>query len=142
MNIQLISCLVCTFFLFGCSQSEIKSYKCDVSITEQANTGDPLIDSQSREYNSTTVIKIDKLRKTLDLNGIICDATFRSEDNSYRCEIVNSKRYKQFVKIEFFIEDMLLRLNISSMQRSYTEAQSFLDLTKVDSNGSGSCKEV
>jgi hypothetical protein len=60
----------------------------------------------------------------------------------YGCELLNEDAYEQSVEILFNEEDLSLKVKVVSIQRAYAETLGFLDLTKVISNGYGSCKKL
>ena len=140
--INLSPCLICIIILCGCSEKEIDVYECEITLSESANIENSMPDSKDRKYTSQTIIRIDRNEKQLEMNGISCVTSFNQVENIYKCQVVNSDIYKQFVKVEFDKDDLSLRLDISSLQRAYGENKSFLDLTKVNASGLGSCELI
>ena len=140
--INLSPCLICIIILCGCSEKEIDVYECEITLSESANIENSMPDSKDRKYTSQTIIKIDRNEKQLEMNGISCVTSFNKVENIYKCKVVNSDIYKQFVKVEFDKDDLSLKLDISSLQRAYGENKSFLDLTKVNASGLGFCELI
>jgi len=135
--------IVIFLLLFSaCTQEDSLKFDCEVLFTEQSSTGNEAIDSVNKQYTSKTLLEINKNNKVLRMEGQECLINSDTAKKLYGCELLNEDAYEQSVEILFNEEDLSLKVKVVSIQRAYAETLGFLDLTKVVSNGYGSCKKL